>query len=123
MGIPGPIGATGDPGPVGPIGPAGPGSYGLSAVTFSNSRSFLGFTPGDGSTWLLENNSTGSSWMDLSWIAGYPANVVNLTLNIQGSLLFVTVVTGNVTLHQTSCDLSPPAVNCGAPFVELFAVP
>ncbi|MGW0589396.1 hypothetical protein [Streptosporangium sp. NPDC002607] len=120
MGPAGPQGEEGEEGDPGPQGPPGPGIDIDSA--FNDNTEYLGYVPGDGRT-LLRDPRTTPNWHDLSSVAGYPGNVVGVTLAALGRRLYVTVLSDNGRVAQTACVVNPtpgsgenPAWpgNCGA---------
>jgi Collagen triple helix repeat (20 copies) len=120
----GPQGEEGEEGDPGPMGPPGPG-VGIDSAIQDNTE-YLGYVPADGRT-LLRDPRTTPNWHDLSSVAGYPGNVIGVTLTALGSSLYVAVLSIDGRVTQTTCKVRAipgngenPAWpgNCGA-FVNL----
>jgi hypothetical protein len=76
---------------------------------------------------LVRDPRTTPRWNDISSVAGYPGNVIGVSLAVMGNDLHVTVRNSSGRVAQTRCTVSPtpgtggnPAWpgNCG-PFIDL----
>ncbi|MFI6504807.1 hypothetical protein [Nonomuraea typhae] len=109
----GPPGPRGLPGPPGPPGPAGAGR-GIDSAVHGNTK-FIGLAPGDGKTYIRDPR-TMPSWHDISTLTGYPGNVTDVTLTVQGDNLHVTVLNTTGKVAQTICKVNPvPGSNMNNP--------